>query len=222
MADQRLLFSKTERARYISHLDLMRTFQRSFLRADLQVKHTEGFNPHAYVSLPLPLSVGFSSQCEILEFGVPQGTNYEDIPGRLTRALPDGIQVHTCYDVSRPIKQLVYVNYALSLCYDKGTPPDAESLIRDLLGQETFIIDKKSKKAKSGMVQLDLIPLIHSVKYQNTPNTLGLDLILMAQNPGLNPSLLIGAISSLHPILAPDYVSYHRKDILDKELQPFR
>ena len=48
MAD-RLLFSKTGRAKYISHLDLMRTFQRAFSRAGIQIKHTEGFNPHPFV-----------------------------------------------------------------------------------------------------------------------------------------------------------------------------
>ena len=70
MAD-RLLFSKTGRAKYISHLDLMRTFQRAFLRAELPVRPTEGFNPHAFVSIPLPLSVGYSSSCEVLEVYVP-------------------------------------------------------------------------------------------------------------------------------------------------------
>ena len=52
MAD-RLLFSKTGRAKYISHLDLMRTFQRAFARAGIQIKHTEGFNPHPFVSIAL-------------------------------------------------------------------------------------------------------------------------------------------------------------------------
>ena len=76
MAD-RLLFSKTGRAKYISHLDLMRTFQRAFSRAGIQIKHTEGFNPHPFVSIALPLSVGYSSQCEILEFGLVGGASYE-------------------------------------------------------------------------------------------------------------------------------------------------
>ena len=54
MAD-RILFSKTGRARFISHLDLMRTLQRAFFRAGIQIKHTEGFNPHPFVSIALPL-----------------------------------------------------------------------------------------------------------------------------------------------------------------------
>ena len=56
MAD-RLLFSKTGRAKYISHLDLMRTFQRAFARAKIPIKHTEGFNPHPFVSIALPRCV---------------------------------------------------------------------------------------------------------------------------------------------------------------------
>ena len=67
MSEARIQFIKTDRARYISHLDLMRTFQRAFLRAGIPIKHTEGFNPHAFVSIPLPLSVGYSSACEVLE-----------------------------------------------------------------------------------------------------------------------------------------------------------
>ena len=95
MAD-RLLFSKTGRAKYISHLDLMRTFQRAFARAKIPIKHTEGFNPHPFVSIALPLSVGYSSQCEILEFGLMEGTGREEVPGRLTAAMPEGIVVHQC------------------------------------------------------------------------------------------------------------------------------
>ena len=51
----------------------MRTFQRAFARAGISIKHTEGFHPHPFVSIPLPLSVGFSSQCEVLEFGLTGG-----------------------------------------------------------------------------------------------------------------------------------------------------
>jgi len=96
----RLLFSKTGRAKYISHLDLMRTFQRAFSRAGIQIKHTEGFNPHPFVSIALPLSVGYSSQCEILEFGLVGGSSYEELPAKLTAAMPEGIIIHSCFPPS--------------------------------------------------------------------------------------------------------------------------
>jgi radical SAM-linked protein len=63
----RALFEKTGNAAYISHLDLMRVFQRSFKRAGLPLTHTKGFNPRPSVSIALPLSVGVESCCELLD-----------------------------------------------------------------------------------------------------------------------------------------------------------
>lgn len=221
MPDQRLQFNKMGRACYISHLDLMRTFQRAFLRAGLHVRHTEGFNPHAYVSIPLPLSVGFSSQCEILEFGLPEGVDKETVPWKLTKALPEGITVTQCYDAVRPYKELCYVNYIVTLEYDAGAPVGAENAIRALLGRESLVVAKKSKKAKSGHVDVDLIPLIRKVDYEGRRDAIVLDTVLKAQNPGLNPALIVEAIKKECPDMAPDYVSYHRKQVLGQDFKPF-
>ena len=54
----RVLFEKVGNAVWISHLDLMRLFQRAFKRAGLPLKHSQGFNPRPYVAVALPLSVG--------------------------------------------------------------------------------------------------------------------------------------------------------------------
>ena len=221
MSEARIQFIKTDRARYISHLDLMRTFQRAFLRADLHVRHTEGFNPHAYVSIALPLSVGFSSQCEILEFGLPEGEDRSQVPERLTRALPEGITVTRCYDGGRPFKELCWVNYIITLEYDAGAPVGAENAVRNLLNRESLVVTKKSKKAKSGQVQVDLIPLIHRVDYESRRDAIVLDAVLRAQNPGPNPTLLVETIRRECPEVSPDYVSCHRKQVLDKNFQPF-
>ena len=72
MAKLRLLFVKEEQASYISHLDLMRTFQRVFPRGGLELKHSQGFHPHPLISIVLPLPVGQSSDCELLDFEVEQ------------------------------------------------------------------------------------------------------------------------------------------------------
>ena len=64
----RLLFEKTGSAVWMSHLDLMRLFQRAFKRAELPLTHTQGFNPRPSVSIALPLSVGVESVCELLDF----------------------------------------------------------------------------------------------------------------------------------------------------------
>jgi len=220
MAD-RLLFSKTGRAKYISHLDLMRTFQRGFSRAGIQIKHTEGFNPHPFVSIALPLSVGYSSQCEILEFGLIGGATAQEVPQRLTAVMPEGIVIHKCYPAEKPLKQLAYVNYIVNMEYEEGRPLEAETALRKMLSQESLVIQKKSKKAKSGVTEVDMIPLIKSWNLECGRDTMTLDAIVSAQNPGLNPELIRATFCERHPEFTPDFVSFHRRAVLDGECVVF-
>ncbi len=221
MAD-RLLFSKTGLARYISHLDLMRTFQRAFARADIQIKHTEGFNPHPFVSIALPLSVGFSSECEILEFGLEGGASPGEVPERLTAAMPEGIVVRDCYRAERKLKELCYVNYIVNFEYPEGRPQETEPALAELLGRASLVVEKKSNKAKAGFTQVDLIPRIRSWCIECQSDTMTLDAVLSAQNPGLNPELIRAAFCNAYPQYTPELVTFHRREVLDGAGEVFR
>ena len=70
MFKARMKFVKEGRAKYISHLDLMHAMQRSMARCQMPLWFTEGFNQHAYVSVALPLSTGYSGECEFLDFNI--------------------------------------------------------------------------------------------------------------------------------------------------------
>ena len=165
--------------------------------------------------------MGFSSQCEVLEFGLTGGAEREEVPARLNAAMPSGITVHRCYEAEKPVKQLTYVNYIVTMEYDPGAPFGAERAIRDLLARESLVMDKRSKKAKSGVVQVDLIPLIAKATVEERRDTIALDLVLRAQNPGLNPELVVAAIRTHCPQAAPDFVSFHRRAVLDGNMEPW-
>ncbi len=219
MPDQRLLFAKTGRARFISHLDLMRTFQRSFLRAGIAIKHTEGFNPHAFVSIALPLSVGYSSRCEILEFGLVSGATAEEVPAKLNAVLPEGIEVLSCYDAERSVKQLAWVDYEVTLEYENGLAAQAAQMLTESLSRESLVVRKRSKKAKSGFTEVDLIPLIRSYEIRVKDNTVTLFIVVKAQNPGMNPALLLETLSQE---LQPDLSGFARRSILFEDGETFR
>ena len=72
MGKLRLTFVKEGRAVYLSHLDLLRTFQRVFLRQGLVLRHSQGYHPHPIISFALPLPVGQASDCEVLDFEVTE------------------------------------------------------------------------------------------------------------------------------------------------------
>ena len=218
----RILFEKTGMAKYISHLDLMRTFQRAFFRADIPIKHTEGFNPHAFVSIVLPLSVGYSSECEILEFGLLDGVSMDQVPERLNAALPEGIVVHSCYPAQRPIKELTHLNYIITFDYEFGAPFGAETALKEMLGRESHVVKKKSKKAKAGFTEVDISALIKSWNVDGRRDTIVVDIVAAAQNPGLNPELIRAAFCEEYPQFAPDFVSFHRRQVLDVQGETFR
>lgn len=218
----RLRFTKSGRACYISHLDLMATFQRVFTRAEVPIWQTQGFNKHAYVSIALPLSVGYSSDCEILEFTLNEGMATEDVPAHMNDAMPEGIHVLDCYPIETPMKRLAEIDWTLTMEYDHGVPENAMEEIQALLGQETLVIQKKSKKAKKGYTEIDLIPMIHQWEMTAEPERILVHARLMAQNPGLNPSIVVDTIRSLCPTAAPDFTRYHRNEIYDGEGKVFR
>ena len=96
----RLLFEKTGSAVWMSHLDLMRLFQRAFKRAELPLTHTQGFNPRPSVSIALPLSVGVESVCELLDFDLEgEKVAAETLCRRVNAALVPGVLI-TCQNPS--------------------------------------------------------------------------------------------------------------------------
>ena len=119
----RVLFEKTGTAIWMSHLDLMRLMQRAFRRAGVLLHHSQGYTPHAYVSMLLPLSVGMESHCEIMEYEID--TEEAITPEMLNQVLPAGVHVLAVYESSRKGKELVWMRVRLTIEYDRGAPSGA-------------------------------------------------------------------------------------------------
>ena len=217
----RALFQKTGRAIYISHLDLMRVFQRSFKRAGLPLTHTQGFNPRPSVSIALPLSVGVESGCELLDFDLEgEKVPCDEIRERLNAALVEGVRVLEVYEEAAKIKHLAFLDCVVTLEYDNGVPGDAVSRIQNLFSQPEVLVEKRSK---NGVKDENIIPMIRSLSVSETDeNTLELTARVCCQNPTLNPNQLTAAIEKFLPELAPDFSSCRRVEIYDTEEKIFR
>lgn len=217
----RALFEKTGSAIYISHLDLMRVFQRAFQRAGLPLTHTQGFNPRPSVSIALPLSLGVESRCELLDFDL-EGTYPpdEEIVSRLNQALIDGVQVLKVYSNGQKLKDLSLLHSVVTLEYDHGVPENAQESIASLFARDTLLVEKKNK---NGITEQDLIPMIRRLSIcQTGAKELQLDLLGCCQNPSLNPMQLSAAISKYLPELKPDFVRCQRIELYDTKETVFR
>lgn len=221
MRKMRLLFSKTGRAKYISHLDLMRTFQRVFLRAGIALRHTEGFNPHPYMAFALPLSVGAESVCELLDFDLASSEVPEDLIGRLNATMPEGIRALTTFESGAKFPDIKWLKTEGRFFYDNGADEGTVFALTDLFSRKELIVTKKSKK---GPTEIDLAPHIDSIHFSLfDPGEIVVDAVISAQNPSLNPELLAAAAAKFLPAdSAPHFASFQRLNIFYMNHKVFR
>lgn len=218
----RLLFEKTGNAVWISHLDLMRLFQRAFKRAGLPLAHTHGYNPRPSVSIALPLSVGIESSCELLDFDLDSDTKYscEEIKDRLNGALVAGVRVLSVYEDGRRIRDLALLSCRVQLEYDAGIPEGAVDAIRELFSRESLLVPKKSK---NGPTEQDIIPMIQECNVvADNENAVMIEAVICCQNPSLSPMQMPAAIEKYLPEFKPDFARSRRIELLDAQRKIFR
>lgn len=214
---RRMLLEKTGRAIWMSHLDLMRLMQRAFRRAGVVLHHSQGFTPHAYVSMLLPLSVGTESVCEIMEYELD--AEIAITPEDMNAVLPEGVRVSEIYESDKKAKYLTLLDISAVLEYDNGVLPEAAKQIEALFHGDSVIVEKRTKR---GMEEADILPMIHSLSVSEQGKNLLLTARISAQNPSLNPSLIIAAIERYLPQYAPDFVRCRRVEVYDENGTVFR
>lgn len=218
----RILFEKKGNAVWISHLDLMRLFQRAFKRAGLPLTHTQGFNPRPSVSIALPLSVGVESCCELLDFEL-DGEKIANriVRGKLNDYLVPGIRVLKVYDSGEKIKQLALLDTVVTLEYDHGVPEGAVAALESFFRREEIPVEKKTKT--NGIQKQNIAPMIRSLQVEQADaNTVLLRARVCCQNPTLNPMQLHGSIVRHLPELTPDFAKCARMELYDQEGNIFR
>ena len=181
MPEMRFRFSKRGRAAYLSHLDVMRTFQRAFIRAGIRIRHSEGFNPHPKMSIALPLQLGCESVCELLDASVLDGP--EDMAAALNRVLPEGIRVLGVGEPLRPVREIAWTEWTLRFA-DQTAAEQAEQVFR----RPSLPVEKKTKR---GLSTLDIAPHIRVLSREGN----ALCLQLRADLPTINAADLRKALN---------------------------
>ena len=172
MPELRFRFEKRGRAAYLSHLDVMRTFQRAFIRAGVRLRHSEGFNPHPKMSIALPLQLGCESVCEVLDASLLSGP--EDLLNTLNAALPEGIRVSSIGEPGRPVRDIAFTEWRLGF----SSPEEADRAAQALSGQ-ALVVEKKTKR---GVGSLDIAPHLQVLSREGQE----MRLRLRADSPNVN------------------------------------
>ncbi len=95
----RITFSRGDETKYISHLDVMRFWERALRRAAIPVAYSEGFSPHAQISLAAPLAVGTTSEAELMDVFLAELMQPKQFITQLSAQIPPGIAIVTAQEV---------------------------------------------------------------------------------------------------------------------------
>lgn len=183
----RVVFEKKGRAKYISHLDLNRCMQRTFKRSGLPVWYTEGFNPHIYIMFALPLSLGYDSSVEIMDFNLNEEVPFDEIIKRLNAVMPEGLKAVRAFSPVNKHTAIKSASFHISFQTEK--PEDLSHKFDEFMSQEQINTVKKTKRG--GEKLIDLKPDIRILDTSVSDGRFDVNAVFPAgTEKNLNPSLL--------------------------------
>lgn len=222
MFKARMRFAKEGRAKYISHLDLMHTMQRSMARCQMPLWFTEGFNQHAYVSVALPLSTGYSGEYEFLDFNLLS----ENVPINAVEALnavfPEGlraIEIYPLADGGMPLRDIAWSKYRITWSFADGVPADFAENVNKLFAQPTVEIVKRSKR---GEKTVNMRELMNGFALTEQDGQVVAEVVTAAGNNNMSPEYLTRAIAQYLPQYEISSAAYHRLCVYNDKMQAFR
>ena len=135
----RLRFCRGEEVKFISHLDIMRLWQRALTRAGIEFAYSQGFNPHPRISLAAPLPIGVTSQTELMDILCAGRVSPHFFTDAVSQQLPPGIEILQVYQIALTLpslqSQVRFAEYKVEVETEKRKE-DVESALTSLLSLE--------------------------------------------------------------------------------------
>ena len=215
-------FAKEGRAKYISHLDLMHAMQRSMARCQMPLWFTEGFNQHAYVSVALPLSTGYSGECEFLDFNITSEAVPENAVEALNDVFPEGLRAIEIYpqsDGGMKVGSIEWSQYRITWGFEADVPDGFAEAVRDLFRRPVVEIVKRSKR---GEKIVNMRELMRDLAVAEGEREVTAVVTTAAGNNSMSPEYLTRAIRQYLPQYEIPFSEYHRMNVFTADGTPFR
>jgi len=159
----RINYSKLEGMRYTSNLDIHKMWERTFRRAKLPLKYSQGFHPQPKIQQANPLPLGFLSKNEMVDFYLDEDVEMEIILSNLSKSLPAGIELNSLekIDNNEPtLQKLTQASEYLVSILDNLDIDEVKNKIKEILKTDTIIRIRRGKS-------YDLRPLILDLEFED-------------------------------------------------------
>lgn len=212
MSKMIIKFEKDDSVKFVSHLDIIRVFDRAMRRAELPMGYSQGFNPHPLMTFAHPLGVGVASCGELLEMTLSQSVEPEIFKLKLNEKMPQGFKIVEAKEISgkNNFAKLSLADYAIKI---EGQFP-AKNLEECFKLLPSIVVDKKTK---SGVKETDIKPFVASFR-EVEQGMLNVRLKTGAEN--LKPELLVQGLAKYIEGFEPERVLILRTALLDAEGTP--
>ena len=162
----RIKFRKYGALKFVGHLDMMRYFQKALKRAGIDMKYSEGFNPHMIMSFAAPLGVGITSDGEYFDIEVLSTKSTAESLKVLNEAMVEGVEVTSYVALPDTAKKSMSLVAAADyeIFYKEGyeiprSVAEFTEIYRNFYEKQSeILIVKKTKKSEKTM---DIKPMIH-------------------------------------------------------------
>jgi radical SAM-linked protein len=156
----RVKFIRDKEIKFISHLDIMRLWERALRRADIPIAYSQGFSPHPQISVAAPLSVGMTGEAELMDVVCSRPVTPYWFGGVVNQQLPAGIRVTEVLQISPVLpslqSQVRFAEYEVIIGVKKARG-EIEELISKILALEKL---PWQHQKDTGIKSYDLRPLI--------------------------------------------------------------
>lgn len=162
---QRLLltFAKGEEVKYISHLDLVRLWERALRRAGVPLAYSQGFNPQPKITVAAPLPVGFTGRAELIDVLLAGPVDLPDFARKVQGTLPGGVELLVVEEIPLKAPALPALvrraEYRASVEAEERAEEMTERVAGLLAAEQLF----RQRKKRGQMRKYDLRPLIEEL-----------------------------------------------------------
>ena len=218
MINVRLKFIKGSEVKYISHLDLMRTFMRVVRRAEVPIAYSGGFNPHPEMSFGAPLSLGVISMAEYVDINLAEELPLQELVDKLNQFMPVGIKVLGAIKLPEKFKSamalITHAEYSIKAYIENADIEDIKEKLNSFLNQEHILAQKKQPKKNFQIKEVDIRPMILEMNFDGCQEGVCIFSCLLhsGSKANLKPEMLMQAFS--------DYadINFNRTTITRKEV----
>lgn len=219
MRNVRIWFKKDKECRFISHLDLNRVMLRAVYRAKLPIWYTEGFNPHPFITFPLPLSLGFRGETECMDVRMlDEEFDLSSVAEVMNPFLPEGIRVYNATEIKMKPGDIAFARFTAKLYSDAFSPSELKNELCELMLLDEFLVPKKTK---SGIKDVNVSEYLRMIEIDSVDEEyLYISATLPAGSTNnVNIQLLLTAIENY--VKAEVYNDITRLGVFNKEMCPF-